>query len=520
MGATLIPSPTFEWLELAPVLIVLAGACLGVLVEAALRREWRFVAQLVVVALSLAGALAVLVLNWQQGRTGVLAMGAVTLDGPSYAMWASLLVFGGLSLSVFAERRLGNGASVFSAAASSVPGSVQEAEATAARLEHSEVFPLALFSLGGMMVFLAANDLLTMFVALEVMSLPLYLLSAMARRRRLLSQEAGLKYFLLGAFSSAFFLFGMALLYGYAGSFELADLDAAISAPTFGTGLLYTGIGMLAIGLLFKLGAVPFQSWVPDVYVGAPTPVTGFMAICTKLAAIGGMARVFFVAFGAERWSWQPLLATIAIATMAVGAVLALTQTDIKRMLAYSSIAHAGFLLTAVVGANADAGVQLSSMGAIVFYLIAYGFATVAAFAVVTLVRNSAGEVHALAGWSGLGRKNPLLAAVMALLLLSFAGIPLTGGFIGKWAVFSAAWRGGFPWLVGAAIAFSLVAAYFYLRVIVVMFFGEPAEGVTIGQASAFTWTPIIIGAVASVYLGLFPGPLLDLVSASATFLR
>lgn len=515
-----IASPTFEWLELAPVLIVLAGGCLGVLAEALLPRKWRFNTQIGLMEVTVLAAFVVLVLNFRAHRYGILAMGSIALDGPTYIMWGSLLIFGLLGMLVFSERQLDNGSSVFTAAASSIPGSVHEAEATTARLEHTEVFPLALLSLLGMMVFLAATDLLTMFVGLEVMSLPLYLLSAMARRRRLLSQEAALKYFLLGAFSSAFFLFGMALLYGYAGSFDLKAIDAAITSPYYGSGLLYVGLAMLAIGMLFKIGVVPFHNWVPDVYVGSPTPVTGFMAVCTKLAAVAATARVFFVALGAERWSWQPTMAVLAVLTMAVGAILALTQTDLKRMLAYSSIAHAGFLLTAIVGANADPGVQVNSMGSIMFYLIAYGFATIAAFAVITMVRDSTGEVTSLAGWAGLGRKDPILAGIFALLMLSFAGIPLTGGFIGKWAVFSAAWRGGFPWLVMAAIAFSLVAAYFYLRVIVVMFFAEPAASVVVGRASGMTWVPVVLGAVASMYLGLFPGQLLDLISASSIFLR
>ncbi|MGC4154733.1 MAG: NADH-quinone oxidoreductase subunit NuoN [Propionicimonas sp.] len=516
-----IPSPTFEWLELAPLLIVLLGACLGVLLEAVMPRGLRFVSQVVLLVVTVVAAVTLLVVNWRLGSTGILAMGAISLDGPTYIAWGALLIFGLLGILVFSERRLDNGATVFAAAASSVPGSPLEAEATNARLEHTEVFPLALFSLGGMMVFASANDLVTLFVALEVMSLPLYVLSSMARRRRLLSQEAGLKYFLLGAFSSAFFLFGMALLYGYAGSFDLAAIDAAVASPTFGRGLLFVGMGMLAVGLLFKIGVVPFHSWIPDVYTGAPTPVTGFMAICTKLAAVVGGVRVFYVALGAERWSWQPVLAVLALLTMAVGAILALTQTDIKRLLAYSSVAHAGFLLTAVVGALAVVPEgQLNSIGSIMFYLIAYGFAVIAAFAIVTMVRDSAGEANSLAGWSGLGRTHPVLAGIFAFLMLSFAGIPLTGGFIGKWAVFSAAWRGGYWWLVLAAIGFSLVAAYFYIRVIVVMFFGEPNGKVAVGRASGMTWVPVIVGAVATVYLGLFPGQLLDLLAGAEVFWR
>ncbi len=517
-----ITPPTFEWLQLAPVLIVLLAACVGVMIEALVPRAWRFLAQIVLFELAVAAAFVALVLSWRlpADSVGLMVMGSISLDGPTYLMWGALLVFGLLSLLVFSERDLNNGATAFAASAASVPGSPAEAEAISAHHEHSEVFPLAMFSLSGMMVFVAANDLLTAFVALEVMSLPLYLLCGMARKRRLLSQEAALKYFLLGALSSAFFLFGVALVYGFSGSFQLSAINDAILDPVYGRGLLYTGMAMIAVGLLFKIGTVPFHNWVPDVYVGAPTPVTGFMAICTKLAAIGATVRVFYVAFGAERWSWQPLLAIVAVITMALGVVVALTQTDIKRLLAYSSISHAGFILVATVGATVGTVGQVNSFGSIMFYLIAYGFATVAAFAIVTMVRDPAGEVHAISGWAGLGRKNPLLAGIFAVLMLSFAGIPLTGGFIGKWAVFSAAWQGGYSWLVLAAIAFSLGAVYVYLRVIVVMFFAEPAVGVSIGRASGMTWVPVGLGAIASAYLGLFPGPLLDLVTSASTFLR
>lgn len=516
-----IAAPTFEWLPLAPVLAVLLAACLGVVVEAVLPRAARFVGQLVVVGVGLLGAIALLAVNFAQQSYGLLAMGAISLDGPSYVMWMALLVFGLLSMMIFAERGLDNGASAFAASAASVPGSAAEAEASEARHEHTEVFPLALFSLAGMMVFVAATDLITAFVALEVMSLPLYLLSGMARRRRLLSQEAALKYFLLGSLSSAFFLFGMALLYGYAGSFDYGTIATAVNAPVYGQGLLITGVALMAVGLLFKIGAVPFHNWVPDVYVGAPTPVTSFMAICTKLAAVGATLRFFFVAVGADRWSWQPLMAVIAVLTMVVGVVFALTQTDIKRLLAYSSISHAGFILVAVVGATVATTSQYSSsVASIIFYLLAYGFATVGAFAVVTMVRNSAGEAHDIDHWAGLGRKHPFVTSVFALLMLSFAGIPLTGGFIGKWEVFLSAWEGGYSWLVVVAIVASLVAAYVYLRVIVLMFFADPVDDVSIVKAGPMTLVPIALGAFVTLYLGLFPGPVIDVVTASSIFFR
>jgi NADH-quinone oxidoreductase subunit N len=513
--------PTFEWQELSPILVLLTGAVLGIVVEGFVAKAYRNLLQVSLFSLTVVASGGLLVLNWMAGRMGVFAMGAIALDGPSYVVWAAELLFGGLGILVFAERRLGQGASVFVAAAATVPGGREEKLANALGREHTEVYSLALFSLSGMLVFAAANDLLTMFIALEVMSLPLDLLSALARNRRLLSQEAALKYFLLGSFASAFFLFGVALVYGYSGSLSFSGIDAAVSDPRLGHWLLLAGVGLLAVGLLFKIGAVPFQSWVPDVYTGAPTPVTGFMAIGTKFAAVIGLARVFFVALGGERWSWQPVLAVVAVLTMAVGAVLALTQQNVKRLLAYSAVSHAGFVLTAIVGADAFVGAgQLNAVGAMCYYLIAYGFATVPAFAIVTLVRNSAGEAQSLSEWSGLAVKNPLVAVAFAVAMLSFAGIPLTAGFIGKWAVFSSAWTGGFPWLAATGIGFSLVAVYLYLKVIVRIFFADPAPGVTVGRPSAATWIPVIVGTVASLVLGLFPGPLMDLLSTAQMFMR
>jgi NADH-quinone oxidoreductase subunit N len=518
---TTIPDPTFEWFELAPVLVVLVAACLGVLAEAVLPRAARFYAQLVIAEVGLLCAIGFNAFTMVFGQQAKIAMGAVMLDNPSHLVWFGLLIFGFLALMVFAERNLNDGVTCFAAAASAIPGSATETEAIAQRREHSEVFPLALFSIAGMMVFASANDLLTLFIGLEVMSLPLYLLSGMARKRRLLSQEAALKYFLLGSFASAFFLFGMALLYGYSGAFDYSAINDTLVSSSMNRSILLAGMGLMGVGVVFKMGVVPFQAWVPDVYTGAPTPVTGFMAICTKLAAVAGLARLFFVALGGERWSWQPVFAVLAVLTMAVGVILALTQTDIKRLLAYSAVSHAGFILTAVVGANQQVGEgEVNAFGSILYYLIAYGFAIIAAFAVVTVVRNSSGEATELSSWSGLGRRSPLLAGIFTFLLLSFAGIPLTGGFIGKWAVFASAWAGGYSWLAITAVGFSLVAAYIYIKVIVLMFFGDPAEDVQLGNASLLTWFPIAIGAIATAYLGLFPGQLLELISLAQTFLR
>ena len=395
-------------------------------------------------------------------------------------------------------------------------GSVAEKLAAKAGVMQTEVFPLTLFAVGGMLLFPAANDLLTMFIALEVLSLPLYLMCGLARRRRLLSQEAALKYFLLGAFSSAFFLYGVALLYGYSGTLSLAGIADAIAAGSGKTSLALIGVGLLLVGVLFKVGAVPFHSWIPDVYQGAPTPITAFMAAATKIAAFGALLRVFYVAVPELRGEWRPVLWAIAILTMVVGTVTAVTQTDVKRMLAYSSVAHAGFILTGVIALN-EAG--LSST---LFYLFAYGFSTVGAFAVVGLVRDKAGEEEtATARWAGLGRRYPIVGIVFSLFLLAFAGIPLTSGFVSKFAVFKAAGEGGAIPLVIVGVIASAIAAYFYVRVIVLMFFTDPPDDAPdVVVPSIFSTAVVAITAAVTFALGALPQPLLDLANIADQFVR
>ncbi len=515
--------PELEWMLEAPLIALIVGATLGVLVEAFVPRRYRYGVQVVLAVFAILWALGLTIFNWGQGSFELVAVGTFAMDGPAYFFWTLLLIVGLGGVALFAEREVGGGVSAFAASAATVPGSPLEREAESQRREHTEVFPLILFSLFGMLMFAAANDLLTLFVALEVFSLPLYLLSGMARRRRLISQEAALKYFLLGAFSSAFFLFGVALIYGYSGSFTYNKIVDAIALGQAPWALLLTGLSMLAVGLLFKIGAVPFHSWTPDVYTGAPTPVTGFMAIATKTAAVAALLRAFYVALGAARWNWQPIFATIAVLTMIVGAVIGLVQNDIKRLLAYSSIAHAGFILAGFIAAQgAGDGVAVASMPAIGFYLLAYGLATLGAFAIIAMVRRSGGEANSLEAWHGLGRSNPVIAAIMTLFMLSFAGIPLTAGFIGKLLVFSAAWQGGYGWLVFVAILASLITAYFYLKVIVAMWFKAPVSGEqgAVAAASGWSWAVLVVSAAATVFLGLVPGGILDLAASAAQFIR
>lgn len=514
-----------EWLLLTPFIILLVGATFGVTVEAFVPRRARYQVQAVLSLATIVGTLVVLVANWNAGDFGTIGFGTFALDGPAYFFGTLVLLFGLAGAALFAERRVSAGRSAFVSSASTVVGSPLEREADRQQREHTEIFPLLLFSLLGMLMFLSANDLLTMFVSLEIFSLPLYLLCGMARRRRLLSQEAALKYFLLGAFASAFFLFGVAILFGYSGALELGGIADAISVGDQPFYMLALGMVLVGVGLLFKVGAVPFHAWTPDVYMGSPTPVTAFMAAATKTAAVAALLRVFYVALGGARWDWQPVIATVAIVTMLVGAVIAIVQTDVKRILAYSSIAHAGFLLVGVVGAVAvtdSADVTMSSVGSIIFYLLTYGLATFGAFSIVTMVRRSGGEANELVAWRGLGKTNPVIAGVMTLFMLSFAGIPLTAGFVGKLAVFASAWAGGYGWLVFVAVVMSLVAAFLYLKLVVAMWFQDPAEGEAgeVAQTSLWTWCVLVVCTIGTVLLGILPGGILDLAAQSALFVR
>ncbi|OXM47839.1 NADH-quinone oxidoreductase subunit N [Amycolatopsis thailandensis] len=499
--------PSIDYFAVTPILIILGAACVSVLFEAFLPKHMRWPSQvfLSLVGIGAAGVFLVWYASSSAPKGGVTTFsGSIAVDRPSLFLWGTLLALALGALLLIADRSVEPGGA-FVAQAGIRPGTIQDRAQVGTTGMQTEVFPLTLFALGGMMAFVAANDLLTMFIALEVLSLPLYLMCGLARRRRLLSQESAVKYFLLGAFSSAFFLYGLALLYGYANSVKLSDIANAAAGSDRSDTLLFAGLGLLAVGLLFKGSVGPFHTWTPDVYQGAPTPVTAFMGACTKVAAFGGILRVFSVAFESTSWEWRGVLWGVAILSMLIGAVLGLTQTDVKRMIAYSSIAHAGFLL---IGAITMTEEGLSST---LFYLLAYGFTTLAAFGVVSLVRDSNGEATHLSAWAGLAKRSPVLAGVFTFLLLALAGIPLTSGFVGKFVVFSAALSDGMAPLVVVALIFSAVAAFFYLRVIVLMYFSEPApDGPTVTVPGAFTTTAITLGVIVTLVLGLIPAFALD----------
>ena len=382
--------------------------------------------------------------------------------------------------------------------------------------EQGEFYALMLFALAGMVLMLETTNLMLLLIGLEIFSLTLYVLCGLTRGR-VRSIESALKYFLLGAFSSGFLVYGLALLYGAAGSLDLAEI-AQVAAADRPSAMLIMGLGLLIVGLGFKIAIVPFHQWVPDVYTGAPTNVTAFMAAATKTVAFAALIRVLAGAFGGNTAMWVPIVTWLAVATMSIANLVALAQTNIKRLLAFSSIAHAGYLLIALV-CLPELGIK-----AIVFYLTAYAFMTVGAFGVAAAV--GGGDLTAESGydfigsWGGLGSRRPFLASAMTVFLLSMAGIPPTGGFFGKYLIFQAAVQSK-QWML--AIVGSLnavVAAYYYLSVILTMWFKEPDGELATSSPVPPTLTFVLtIAAAAVVYLGIAPSAVLGLLKDLAASL-
>ncbi|CAM2817971.1 NADH-quinone oxidoreductase subunit NuoN [Actinomyces slackii] len=516
--------PIINWAALTPALIVLVGAVLGVLVEALVSRPSRHFTQVLLGVAAIAGSGFALYRRWDampgpnQPWPPNIAPGLVE-DPFAIAAQGVLLVIGFLAVLVMADRTaVGDGA--FAAQSADRPGSAEEAESLHAGWTTTEVFPLALFSLGGMMLFGAVNNLIALFVILELVSLPLYIMAATARHRRLLSQEAALKYFVLGAFASAFLLMGAALLYGLSGAVDYASIAQALRGQVVGADLLALGgLALVTVGLLFKVGAVPFHAWSPDVYQGAPTPVTGFMAAGVKAAAFFALVRFHYEAAGLMGWDLAPFLWGVAIATMVLGTVAGIVQKDVKRMLAYSAIAHAGFMLIGIIAYNR---VGIASL---TFYALTYGVSTVGAFGLISLVRSRhegavGGEANDLEAFKGLGRRSPWAAGAMTVFLLSFAGIPLTAGFTAKFQLFVSGVTGGATWLVILAVACSAATAFFYMRLIVLMLFHAPkGEEVAVVDSQGMVSVAVLLAAVVTVVLGILPQAVIDLFGQTAMLL-
>jgi NADH-quinone oxidoreductase subunit N len=468
-----IATPDLTFAPLLPELILAVVGIAGMLYEAIVRRPERGThLALGFIGVIAATAVSIPLWNWA-GEPTVLA-GTIAADRFSVVARLVLLAVAALAL-VYGTHALGR------------PGS----EA------HGEFFPLVLFATMGMTLITAAADLIVVFLALEILSLSLYVLTGITGRRS--GTEASMKYFLLGAFSSAFFLYGVAMAYGAANSTKIVDVANALAGRTGSQALALMAVAFLGIGFGFKVSAAPFHMWTPDVYQGAATPVTAFMSAATKVAAFMALIRVFSVAFHALTWEWTPIIWGLAAASVVVGSVLAIAQTDVKRMLAYSSVAHAGFILTGLTAGDAD-GIR-----AAMFYLVAYAAMTVGSFGVVMLVASRGEERTTLGSYAGLWRRSPALAALMTIFLLSLAGIPPSAGFIAKVNVFSAAISAGHWSLVLIGVIASVAAAFFYLRVIVLMFMQEPAEEFELDPAPV-AGVAVALPAILTILLGIVPG--------------
>ncbi len=484
-----IQIPALNLLVVAPELMVLLTALLVMVVDLWLGREqkgrlaWP----------SLVGVLLAAGLSCYMGRgSGATLQNMLVADG--YALFWNLVIL--------------------AAAALAILFSVEYTERVG--LARGEYYTLLLLSAAGMMLMAAAVNLMTVFVALEILSLALYVLVGLNRREQR-SGEAALKYLLLGAFASAFLLYGMALVYGQAGTTSLQGVREAVAAGGGFPTLLAVGLGLMVVGFGFKIALVPFHMWAPDVYEGAPTSVTAFMSVGAKAAGFAALGRVVFYAFGDWYLGWGWVLAVLAALTMTVGNLAALRQTNLKRMLAYSSIAHAGYIL---VGLAAGSELGLS---AVLFYLFAYAFMNVGAFAVIIAVTRFEGgerEGETLAGFAGLGSRAPGLAAAMAVLMFSLAGVPPLVGFVAKLYVFTAAVQAGLIWLAILGVVNSVVSAYYYLRVVAVMAVKKAPEA----EPERAPICPALqvglgLAVVVTVVLGLWPGLLLELARAGVALL-
>jgi NADH-quinone oxidoreductase subunit N len=485
-----ISIPTLDLLIIAPEIVVLITALLVMMLDLILGRvhkgrlAW----------LSLVGVLAAAGLSYYiwDGSDPVL-QDMLAADG--YALFLNLVIL--------------------TVAALAILFSVEYTDRTG--LAQGEYYTLLLLSTTGMMLMAAAVNLMTIFLALEILSVALYVLVGLNRAEPR-SAEAAFKYFLLGAFASGFLLYGMALIYGQSGTTSLAGIrDHVLSLGDEFPTLLAVGLGLMIVGFGFKVALVPFQMWTPDAYQGAPTSVTAFMSAGAKAAGFAALGRVILYGFGSLQGDWEWVLAVLAALTMAVGNLAALRQANVKRMLAYSSIAHAGYILVGVTAGNA------LGISALLFYLLVYAFMNVAAFAVIIAVgrfEGSAGGGETLDDLAGLAARKPWLAAAMALFMLSLAGVPPLAGFFAKLYVFGAAVQAGMIWLAAVGVINSVISATYYLRVVVAMYMraGPSAEA-----AGAPVCTALQVGvglaATAVVTLGLWPAPILDLVSVTVTAL-
>ena len=472
-------SPDFD--AVIPVLCVALAGLVVLLAEAFRQQNERMpLAGLPIIGLVGAGIASVFL--WDRNAT---SFGVVTAD--NFALFVNLvLVAVGILTVVFAAQTLERD-----------------------RLPAGEFYALILFSIVGMMLMVQSSDLLLLFLALETMSIAVYVLTGI-RRDQATSTEAAFKYFLLGAFASAFFLYGIAFMYGVAGSTSLDRIGSVIAAQSMsGNPMILLAVGLLLVGFGFKVAAVPFHMWSPDAYEGAPAIVTGFMSTGVKAAAVAAFARVFLSALEPMITEWAPVLWVIAAATMIVGTVLGVAQTSLKRMLAYSSIAHGGYLLVGLVAGN-DVG-----KAAILYYLAAYALTNLGAFGVIALLGSRERANDDLRDYAGLWYSHPGLATLMMIFLLSLGGFPPTAGFIAKWYIFSAAVGAEYYGLAVIGVLSSVISVYFYLRIVVMMYMSERDARPLPAPVTAAALTGLAVSVIGVLYLGIHPTYLIDLAQAS-----
>ena len=486
--------PAIDWFSVSPLVVLLGGALLLLLVGS-LTPQWRRGGYGLASAVIALIAIALSVFLWRD----------ISSSGPK------LLVGSALALDQFAVL-----ASIAICSAVVLVSLVTSDYLASENADSPEIYALYLTAAIGGIVMAASNDLVVLFLGLETLSLSLYLLAA-SNRKRTQSQEAGLKYFILGGFASAFFLYGVALTYGTTGSTRLVDINLAlnsyITVPRNDT-LLLVGVGLMLIGFGFKVSLVPFQAWTPDVYQGSPTPVTAFMASVGKVAALVALVRVFVTAFPSRADDWGPVVLVLSALTLIVGSVVAIIQVDVKRMLAYSSISHAGFILVGLEvsshQSSPDVGDGLIAIGV---YVALYAALVVGTFSVVTVVaQNTSDGATSLDAFKGLGRRKPLLALAMTVLLLAQAGVPLTSGFVAKFGIIQAAVAVGSYGLAVIAMVCAVIAAFVYLRIMVSMWSSE-AMTTEPFKVSFFSAISIAITVVVTLVIGVLPSLLLDLTS-------
>jgi len=469
-----------------PVLIVAGSACVLLVLDLFIGGTRRTVTA-VLAGLVLIGALVAAAI--QYGRSGEAFGGMLIHDGFSSFLQLLFLAAGVIAIAQALDyiRRRG--------------------------IERGEYYTLLLFSISGMMLMASAGDLIVIFVALELLSIPLYILSGFARPQPD-SEESAMKYFLLGAFASSFLVYGIALIFGTTGTTQLSGIMHSVQAAENIPTLFLVGVGMILVGLGFKVAAVPFHMWTPDVYQGAPSSVTSFMSVGAKAGGFAALLRILTAAFPQASSAWVPVTAWLSALTMIWGNIAAIAQDNIKRMLAYSSIAHAGYILMAVP-ATANPAIAGEAVNSALFYLAAYAITNLGTWGVVLALEKADGSGLEIKDYAGLARRKPTLALAMALFMLSLTGVPPSIGFVGKFFLFRAVIDAGLVWLAIVGVLTSLVSAYFYLRIIVMLYM---AEGEAEAHSNPILNSTIGLSALATLFLGILPGPLLALVARAGLF--